>query len=74
MRKLVLILSAVAAIGFTVPLVATSAEAAKVVIKSGEHHRHWNRGHRKVVVVKHHHDNGLHRGWRNHHRAKVVVR
>jgi hypothetical protein len=74
MRKLFLILSAVAAVGFTVPL-STSAEAAKVVIKSGDRGHHYGRGHRKVVVIKRgHHDNGLHRGWRNHHRARVVVR
>ena len=75
MRKLVLILAAIAAVGFTLP-VTTSAEAAKVVIKNGDRGHHYGRGHhRRVVMIKRgHHDNGLHRGWRNHHRARVVVR
>jgi hypothetical protein len=71
MRKLVLILSAAAAVGFSLPVVtAAQAEDAKVVIKSGDHARHWNRGHRKVVVIKHRHE-----GWRHHHaEGRVTVR
>lgn len=69
MRKLVLALSAVAALGLAMPLVTTPAEAetTKVVIKKRDHHKHWNRGHRKVVVIK----NKRHDGWR-HHRAEGV--
>jgi arylamine N-acetyltransferase len=76
MRKLVLILSAVAAVGFTLPLAPTAAQAEKVVIKSGDHghDRGWHRGHnKKVVVIK----RGHHDGWRRHHAEgskKVIIR
>ncbi len=70
MRKLVLIITAVAAVGFTIPVITSAqAEEGKIVIKSGDRgeHRGWDRGHRKVVVIKRDHDRGYHRGWRNHH-------
>ena len=52
MRKLVLVLSAAAAVGFALPVVtAAQAEEAKVVIKSGHHRHHSDRGHRKVVAI-----------------------
>jgi alanine racemase len=76
MRKLVLILSAVAAVGFTLPLATTAAQAEKVVIKSGDrgYDRGWHRGHnKKVVVIK----RGHHDGWRRHHAEgskKVIIR
>jgi Ni/Co efflux regulator RcnB len=73
MRKIVLALAAVAAVGLTVPMVSAPAEArhgTKVVVIKHKHHwdrgRHtgWNRGH--------------HYGWRNHHHhghgARVVIR
>jgi hypothetical protein len=72
MRKAILILAAIAAIGFTLPVVSTAEAQDKVVIKSGDrgHHRGWHRGHRKVVVIK--------RGNRHHHHhrrgARVIVR
>lgn len=62
MRKLILILCAGAAVGLTLPVVSAQAEEGKVVIKTGEgrHHRHMDRDHRKVVIIKHrrhrHHD------------------
>ena len=71
MRKIVLALAAIAAVGFTLPVVSAPAEAKKVVIIKKGHHAHghhgWNRGH--------------HYGWRNkqvrhghRHGATVVVR
>lgn len=64
MRKIVLTLAALAAVGFVVPtLTSAKAEENKVVIKDrGDRHhmdRGWHRGDRnKVVVIKHrrHHD------------------
>jgi hypothetical protein len=74
MRKLVLILSAAAAVGFALPVVTSAHAEDKVVIKSGgDHPRHWNRGHRKVVVVK----ERRHEGWRRHHAEgskKIIIR
>ena len=80
MRKLVLILSAAAAVGFALPVISAQAEEGRVVIKTGErreHNRDWNRGHRKVVIINHReHDRGYHRGWREHRAegAKVVIK
>jgi hypothetical protein len=77
MRKIVLALAAVAAFGLALPLVpGAKAEEARVVVKTGERHHHWNRGHRKVVIIKkRHRDYGLHRGWRRHHtESRVIVR
>ena len=57
MRKLVLALSAIAAIGIALPVAATTpASAETVVIKRGGGH-----------------DRGWHRGWERHHDRKVVV-
>ena len=56
MRKIVLALAAVAAIGIALPVAATTpADATTVVIKKGK--RHWDRGH--------------HYGWRNRNRVVV---
>ena len=76
MRKLALILSAVAAVGFTLPLATTAAQAETVVIKrSGDrgHDRGYHRGHsKKVVVIQRGHRDGF------RHRAegskKVIIR
>jgi Ni/Co efflux regulator RcnB len=71
MRKIVLALAAVAAVGLAVPVVTAPAEAhgykKVVVIKN---HRHWDRGHHNGW------NRGHHYGWRNnhHHGARVVVR
>ena len=68
MRKIILTLAALAAVGFVVPMTTSAkAEEGKVVIKErGErhhmdrgHHYGWGRGDRnKVVIIKHrrHHD------------------
>ena len=79
MRKLVLIITAVTAVGFTIPVITSAqAEEGRVVIKSGDRgeHRGWDRGHRKVVVIKRDHDRGYHRGWRSHRAegSKVIIR
>ena len=50
MRKLILIVTAAAAVGFTIPVITSAqAEEGRVVIKSGDRgeHRGWNRGHRQ---------------------------
>jgi len=50
MRKLILIVTAATAVGFTIPVITSAqAEEGWVVIKSGDRgeHRGWNRGHRK---------------------------
>jgi hypothetical protein len=57
MRKFVLILGALAAIGFAVPTMTTSAEAQTVVIKKkGDrgHHYGWDRDRheRRTVVIR----------------------
>ena len=74
MRKLVLILAAAVAVGFTLPVISAQAEEGKVVIKTGDrdHHRHMNRGHKKVVIIK----ERRHDGWRRHHArgSRVIVR
>lgn len=79
MRKIALALAAVAALGLTVPVVSTPAEAGPghgkkvVVIKHKKHwdrgrHYGWQRGHHYGWYKhKHHH----HRG---HHGAAVVIR
>jgi hypothetical protein len=62
MRKIVLTLSALAAIGFVVPMTTSAnAEGSKVVIKERGHHMDrgfhhgWGRGDRnKVVIIKKH--------------------
>jgi hypothetical protein len=79
MRKLILIVTAAAAVGFTIPVITSAqAEEGRVVIKSGDRgeHRGWNRGHRKVVGIKREHDRGYHRGWRSHRAegSKVIIR
>ena len=81
MRKIVLTLASLAAIGFVAPL-TTSAKAEEGVSvrigERGEHHRDrdWNRGHRKVVIIKRDHDRGYHRGWREHRAegSRVIIR
>jgi hypothetical protein len=75
MRKLAFALAAAAALGLATPVVTSPASAeTKVVIKNKrDHHRHWNRGHRKVVVIK----NKRNDGWRHHHahvKKKVIIK
>lgn len=79
MRKLVLILSAAAAVGFALPVISAQAEEGNVVVRTGEHRDHdrrYHRDHRKVVVIERDHDRGYHRGWRNHRAegTKVIIK
>ena len=70
MRKITIMLAALAALGLTVPMASVvKAEEAKVVVKTGDrdgdHDRRWHRDrhHKKVVIIKKHHD----------HDRKVVI-
>lgn len=79
MRKLVLILSAAAAVGFALPVISAQAEEGRVVVRTGEHRDHdrnFHRNHHKVVVIERDHDRGYHRGWHRHHHddAKVIIK
>ena len=64
MRKLGFVIAALGAIAVVVPSIAS---AETVVIKRGGYHHGY--GARAMM----HHDNGWHRGWRHHHRDRVVV-
>jgi len=60
MRKIILTLAALAAVGIALPAATNSASAETVVIKKDRgHHYGWDRGH--------------HYGWRNHRAERVVV-
>ena len=65
MRKLVLTLAAIAAVGFALPAVSNTANAETVVIKQNHGHHYGWRNHRaeRVVIVKK----------RHHHRDNVVI-
>ena len=64
MKKLILILTALAVFGLGVPIAGSSPADA----------RHY-RGHKKVVVIKKHRDRGHHYGWykKRHHRGATVI-
>jgi hypothetical protein len=65
MRKLVLTLAALAAVGIALPVVSNSANAETVVIKkSGGHHYGWRHHDRKRVIIR--------EGHRHHHRGATV--
>jgi len=66
MKKIILALSAVAALAIAVP---TSSQAQTVVIKEGGMHRHHD-GYRGARAMMRH-DRGWHRG---HHRNVVVIK
>jgi hypothetical protein len=72
-RKIVLTLASVAALGIALPVVTAPAAQARDVVIIKKKHRHWNRHWDR------HWDRGHHYGWykhRHHHRhgATVVVR
>jgi hypothetical protein len=68
MRKIVLTLAALAAVGFVVPMTTSAkAEDTKVVIKHRGEGRHMDRGHHYGW------DRGRHRGWEHAHAKKVVI-
>ena len=76
MRKIILTLAALAAVGIALPVATQSANAETVVIKQNRGHHYGWRNHRaeRVVIVKkrHHRDNGFHEG-RRHNGATVGV-
>jgi Ni/Co efflux regulator RcnB len=55
MRKLVLALAGVAALGLTVPLTAPAHAEDTVIIKKRGGHHDWDRSRRKVTVIKRDH-------------------
>ncbi|MBI5320600.1 hypothetical protein [Bradyrhizobium sp.] len=68
MKKFAFVLAALGAMAVAVPSIAS---AQTIVIKRGHGHHHgWYGAHARM-----HHDHGLHRGWRHHHRHgdRVVV-
>ena len=72
MRKLVLALAAVAAVGIALPVTATTpADAATVVIKKRNNGWHHGYRHRDRVVVR---DGWRHRNHRAHRTTRVIVR
>jgi Spy/CpxP family protein refolding chaperone len=77
MRKIILTLAALAAVGIALPVATTSASAETVVIKQNRgHHYGWrnHRAERVVIVKKRHHREGLVvREGRRHHGATVGV-
>ena len=66
MRKIILALAALAAVGIAMPVVSNSASAETVVIKKSRHHD-WHpwRHHRERVIIRehrrHHDGRGGHR-------------
>ena len=73
MRKIILTLAALAAVGIALPVATTSsANAETVIIKKGHRDHGWHRGyHRDRVVVR---DGWRHRNHRAHRGAAVIVR
>jgi len=70
MRKIVLALASVAALGLAFPPVSSPADAREVVILQKKT-SHWDRGHHYGWYK------GRHYGWDNqhrHHGARVIVR
>ena len=68
MRKIVLTLAAIAAVGIALPMASNSASAETVVIKQNRgHHYGWRNHERDRVVVRHRdrvvvHEGRRHRG------------
>jgi Ni/Co efflux regulator RcnB len=75
MRKIVLTLAALAAVGFVLPAATTSASAETVVIKKGHRdhgwHRGWHEGRRHDRVVVREREGFRHH---RHHGVGVVIR
>ncbi len=70
MRKIVLALASVAALGLAIPVASSPADAREVVIIK-KNKTHWDRGHHYGWYKGHHY------GWYKHdrdHGARVVVR
>jgi Ni/Co efflux regulator RcnB len=70
MRKIILALAAVAAVGLAVPaFTATSAEARHVVVIK-RHHMHRDHGHHYGWYKHRYHRNH----WHRHHGPRVIIR
>jgi hypothetical protein len=69
MRKMILALASVAAIGFAAPVVTAAPAEAHGYHKHRHWHGGWHRGHRRVVVVRRHYVTypAYNYGWRRHH-------
>ena len=73
MRKIILTLAAIAAVGIALPVASNSASAETVVIKQNRgHHYGWRHHDRDRVVVRHRDRAVFHEG-RRHHGATVGV-
>ena len=70
MRKVLLALAAVAAVGIALPVATNTASAETVIIKKSNGYNHGYR-HRNRVVVR---DGWRHRQHRAHRGATIVVR
>jgi len=76
MRKIVLTLAAIAAVGIALPVASNSASAETVVIKQNRgHHYGWrnHRAERVVIMKRHHRDRAVFHEGRRHHGATVGV-
>ena len=75
MRKIILTLAAIAAVGVALPVATNSASAETVVIKENHgHHYGWrHRDHDRVVVREHREHRMVVREGRRHHGATVGV-
>jgi hypothetical protein len=78
MRKIILTLAALAAVGIALPVATNSASAETVVIKQNRGHHYGWRNHQRdrVVIVKkkrYHRDHVVVREGRRHHGATVGV-
>jgi hypothetical protein len=79
MKRIVLTLASLAAIGLLTPLITSAKAEDGVSVRIGEHreyHRDYDRGHRRVVFMHRDHDRGYHRGWREHRAegSRVIIR
>jgi hypothetical protein len=72
MRKIILTLAAIAAVGIALPVATNSASAETVVIKQNRGHHYGWRHHNERVVVRHR-DRVVVREGHRHHGATVGV-
>jgi hypothetical protein len=77
MRKILLSLAALAALGLALPAVSSTADAREVIVIKKKH-RHYDHGRHYGWYRGHHYgwERGHHYGWRNHqhHGDRVVIR
>jgi hypothetical protein len=73
MRKIILTLAALAAVGIALPVVSNSASAETVVIKRDRGHHYGWRNHERDRIVVRHRDRVFLREGRRHHEGTVGV-